>query len=827
MTRTRKLVATAILLLFSLLASAQTTKIRGRVFDLDTREPIPFAGVFFKGTTVGMTADLDGAYNIEIRDTSVNTVVCQLLGYDTVEKKFVPGSFYTMDFYMKLTDNLLTGAVVKADNKRVRALLKNIEDNRERNNPDNREFTTETYNKMEIDLSRPREHLNGKRFMKEFGFIYDYLDTSVVSGVPYLPILISESVSQRAHSVNPKQDREKIEANRISGVDPDNNLLSQFSGSLYLKGNFYQDYINVFSIEFPSPAQEGGLFFYKYFIIDSLQIDGHKNYLVRFHPNSLTGTGAALDGEMYIDTEDWALRSVHAKMARGGNVNWVRDLVIDADYEYSKEDSCWFYKSEKLYADFSLALTDSSKLMSFLGTRTTEYSKTDFHLIQNDILDSRVKVRNDAGHKDDAYWDEKRPYELSEKEQGIYDMVDAIKDQPLYEDLYTSVYTLLTGYLDIGPVGIGPYFKIISFNELEGFRPQLGIHTSKELSRINRFTVFGAYGTRDKEFKGGVTWEHMFSKDPWSKLTLDAHYDIYQLGRGTSEFTEGNILSSLWQGRRKMSPISSYSATFTHEFSQGFVLTADLNLKRHFSNSFVPMSDWNGNPVRSVAANQLHVQARFSRDETVNRGHFIKRYVQTKHPVWMFDLTGSVPGIRPGDCGFFKPEVTMNWKFHIPPAGISRLNINAGTILGQVPYPFLHIHAGNATGLLDRSSFSCMDMFEFASDSWVTLMYDHNFGGFFFNKIPWFKQLKLREVVIARAAWGYLSDKNNGTDASYGALMPFPEGMRPLTVPYVEAGFGVSNIFRLVRIDAIWRLTNLDNPNCRRFVINFGLDFKF
>ncbi|MBP5521455.1 MAG: carboxypeptidase-like regulatory domain-containing protein, partial [Bacteroidales bacterium] len=80
-----------VLILCMLLASAsllaQTTKVRGTVTDADTGEPIPFAGIFFKDTTIGLTADIDGKYTLETRDPAARILVCQLLGYDTQEKE--------------------------------------------------------------------------------------------------------------------------------------------------------------------------------------------------------------------------------------------------------------------------------------------------------------------------------------------------------------------------------------------------------------------------------------------------------------------------------------------------------------------------------------------------------------------------------------------------------------------------------------------------------------------------------------------------------------------------------------------------------------------
>ena len=50
-----------------LFAQTFTTKVRGTVTDAQTGEPIPFAGIYFKDTTIGITADIDGKFTLDIR----------------------------------------------------------------------------------------------------------------------------------------------------------------------------------------------------------------------------------------------------------------------------------------------------------------------------------------------------------------------------------------------------------------------------------------------------------------------------------------------------------------------------------------------------------------------------------------------------------------------------------------------------------------------------------------------------------------------------------------------------------------------------------------
>ena len=56
------------------------TKVKGKVIDAETKEPLPFANIAFVGTTVGTTSDFDGNYFIESQWAS-DKIMISYLGY--------------------------------------------------------------------------------------------------------------------------------------------------------------------------------------------------------------------------------------------------------------------------------------------------------------------------------------------------------------------------------------------------------------------------------------------------------------------------------------------------------------------------------------------------------------------------------------------------------------------------------------------------------------------------------------------------------------------------------------------------------------------------
>ena len=60
--------------------------------------------------------------------------------------------------------------------------------------------------------------------------------------------------------------------------------------------------------------------------------------------------------------------------------------------------------------------------------------------------------------------------------------------------------------------------------------------------------------------------------------------------------------------------------------------------------------------------------------------------------------------------------------------------------------------------------------------------------------------------------------------------MLFPNSMSSVRKPYIEAGVGVENICRLLRVDCIWRLTHREpHPDFKRqnFTVNMSLHVTF
>ena len=130
----------------------------------------------------------------------------------------------------------------------------------------------------------------------------------------------------------------------------------------------------------------------------------------------------------------------------------------------------------------------------------------------------------------------------------------------------------------------------------------------------------------------------------------------------------------------------------------------------------------------------------------------------------------------------------------------------AGAVFGKVPFPLLNHFMGNQSYAYDPYRFSLMNESQYAADKYLTAHIHWNMEGLIFNKIPYIRALRLRELIEVKFAYGYLNNKHQ-------EILPFPYDMKSLHSPYVELGAGIGNIFRIIDLYAVFRITNLQDKS--------------
>ena len=135
----------------------------------------------------------------------------------------------------------------------------------------------------------------------------------------------------------------------------------------------------------------------------------------------------------------------------------------------------------------------------------------------------------------------------------------------------------------------------------------------------------------------------------------------------------------------------------------------------------------------------------------------------------------------------------------------------AGQIFTDEALPFMltEIHPGNEIYYYNKQSFNLMNRFEYYSDKYAGITIEHNIEKKLLNLFPFLRKTNMRQFWNFKAVTGDLSTKSrilNRIDYSSEYKL---RSLRGGT--YTEIGTGVENIFKLLRIDLVWRHAPLRN----------------
>ena len=776
----------------------------------------------------GTLTDFTGKYAIETKAKG-DSVSASMVGYETTTKKITRYQFQTINFELFPVNTVLAEVIIKYKGNPAEVILKKVIINKQKNSLRSFDaYQNKAYTKIEIDANNITDRLKSMKLMKPFGFVFTYMDTSTVNGKAYLPVFITEAISDIYYRKSPKSRKEIITATRSSGFE--NLDFATFLGAFSQEIDIYSNFILLFQKNFISPIADFGIDYYKYYLVDSLWMGNNWCYQIMFKPRHKQDL--AFTGKLFIADTSFAVKKVDLKVADDANVNFISDLMLQQEFEWTNK-AFWMLTKDYVVADFNL-LTQSKKTLGFFGHRTAIYSNFSFDPPDNKrffSLPANIFVEPEASGKDENYWQENRPEKLSRREMNVYKMTDTVKNVPVFRTYNDFFYALFTGYIAWGKLEIGPYFRLYSFNGVEGNRFRIGVRTRNTFSKKIQLDGFLAYGTKDMTFKYGAGLIYVFERNPRKTLAISYKYDVEQLGTSFSALKTDNILASLFHRgpNNKLTLTREYQIAYEHEWFTGLSNTFTLNHREIFplgSTQFIIYPNGDNVPVSmsSIYTTEARVDLRLSFKERFVSGSFHRVTINSHYPIVQLSYCYGFPHVFKSDFEYHRVGLNVKQWFNFATIGWSKYIIESGKIWGTLPYALLKIQDGNQTFFFDEYSSNLMNYYEFLSDEYISVYYTHHFEGLLFNKLPLLRKLKWREVAYVQGAYGTLTSKN-------ASFSKFPDKLRSFNKEiYWETGVGIENIFKFFRIDCIWRLSHLhdkQNPKVPKFGVFASANFSF
>ena len=825
MKRISRLIFSIVSLLLPALAFSQTDLVKGIVLDAHTREPIAFASVYLSLSNAGKITDSAGTFTLHLNSGSIDTLNVSFVGYQLHR---VP--VRSIDFQKPLMIEMQRGrnnseVIIRTKVNKGLFLWKKIMSKKKlynRYNLDN--FGYESYNKLEVDLKNFKADKLRKNFiLKSFSFVFDNID-STSEKEPFLPAYLIESLSDYAYQKNPKKYRETIKASQTKGFT--NESISKLLGVMNQNVNIYNNYVNVMDKDFISPFNDNGDAYYNFNVPDTQMVNGVKVFHFTFTPkrpgqNTFQGDAWVVAGSFRID-------KITMYIGREANINFIDRLSIFQEFN-AINDSVYFLTRDKFFADFK---TLGKNSLTLIGRKTTSYRDIVYNndSLSRSFMDQHIEelvtTKKNINNFSDSAWSNMRHDSLSVNEKAIYNTIDRLLEMPKYQRLERNLKFLATGYRNIGNYEIGPWFNWISGNQWEGTRFRFDLGTNKYFNKNIYLHGYLAYGTRDKKMKG-LAEVYWIPSRGTGRTMLHINY-VNDIDNGISQYGEVSQDNIFTLGIRKPNTyrrfIKTQAISFDASKDWGKGFSTQLYISHRKFDPLLNLPLKSSFPVtsgESLTSFEVALKLRFAYLEQFFEGDYFRYSLGSKYPVVECMFTKGIQGVFNSAYEYTRLSASVKDRMKISPLGTLAYKVYAGQVFGTLPFTYLEVHPGNDLFYYNKSTFNLMTRFEYISDKYAGLNVEHNIGSGLFRFTPLTRKLKWRQFWNIKTVWGSISSENKKTNSSTG--FKYLDGGN-----YTEIGTGIDNIFRVFRLDFVWRL----NPpsgisHNSRFGIFGSFQFQF
>ncbi|MBK9335864.1 MAG: carboxypeptidase-like regulatory domain-containing protein [Lewinellaceae bacterium] len=837
-------------------AAAQTpTSAEGVVLDARTSEPLPFATVQFDGKKAGTTTDAAGRFSLRL-DEPADRLKVTYMGYQPLLLNLKPGKANAnIEARMEESSNALKEVVIRNEKYRNKdnpavELIRQVIENKARNRPEGLDFFSyEQYEKVEFALNNVDEDLRKGLLFRNMQFIFDHADTSA-SGAVSLPFYLFERLADVYYRKDPRDEKSLVKGERSTTLPGflDEQGVSGYVQNMYQQVDVYHNKINLATVEFISPIAPIAPNIYRFYIQDTVQMKETRVVRLYFAPRNKSDL--AFEGSIWVALDGtYAVRRVELGVPKGINLNWVSNLAVEQEFDWAESSDETLGATRRLMLSqdrvlMNFGVTKDTSSRSLIGRKTVSYRNYTLNQPLSEQFfrfGGNTRYVENPAQKDEAYWVENRHFALNEREAGIQKTIDTLNNYRPFKRAMRIARILFEGYHGVGGVDIGPVNTFYSFNQVEGFRGRFGGRSNLRFSRNLMLEGYAAYGFKDQRWKGYFGATYSFSNSavrrfPLHQVRLWFQDEIQIPGQELQFVQEDNFLLSFKRGvNDKMIYKRVFGAEYLKENPSGFSYTFSFKTQRllpagalRFQHGSAEQPEY----LPEINTTEFTTYLRYAPNEKFYQGATYRTPILNRYPIFNLWYTYGGKNLLGGDYDFHSLQLKASKVFFVAPLGWSQVVAEAGRTFGNVPFPLLVAHRANQTYAYQLESYNLMNFLEFVSDKYASINVNHTFGGFFFNRVPLLRRLKWREMVSFKGLWGGLDDANQPT--AENGLLHFPTAPdgTPLTYtldkrPYMEASVGVGNIFKVLRIDYVRRLSYLDHPNVANWGIRARIKMEF
>ncbi|GAA4417764.1 hypothetical protein GCM10023187_50560 [Nibrella viscosa] len=764
---------------------------KGVVRDARTREPLAFVSLAVRGTKQGTLTDLDGRFQLQAAPGQ--SLLVSYVGYRAQAVR-LPAEAEVLTISLEPAVTQLSEVVVRPGENPAWAIIRNVLKNRSRNDPESYStYTCKTYNKSYYTIENfvtdttTEAYRNQLRRRPDSPMMMDAFTKQ-------MHIWLKESVTEIRYQ-RPHQRKEIILATKSSfpgdfsmGITPTD----------FQPFGFYQEVISLPVMErnYLNPIADGTFSRYDFAIEDTLFHERDSTYVLSFQPfphKRFEG----LRGVVYINTDGYAIENIIAMPADTNQKVWFR-----VQQQYQRIGGRWF--PDWLQTDLKMPLAKNTTKLDVLVRNRSQV--TDGQI--NPVLPMKSfdhltrEQRPGAAAVPDSVWQRLRADSLDTRERASYAMWDSLPQLRrlgrFLNGFSGMMQVLTTGTIEGGAVDL-VVADLLRWNQYEGTRLGLGVQVTPPPLPWAKLYAYGAFGTLDKAFKYGGSLEANLLPRRDLRLGVSYRQDIAEPGQLTSLSQSLTVLGRPqprnWLRSRMDSVqtwrVDGYFRPLPHvqlnlygwrEYRQvtayPYQFSVESVYPRRFYNSELGLN------VRIAPREQMQKTGKL---ESILAGSF---------PVVDVQVALGMPALG-GQFTYTKTVVQVDDEVVSKALGTSRFRLLGGWLNGTVPYPYLFGGPGSSAGgngfyYYSPNTFQTMGLYEFASDRFAYLFWEHNFGRLLFRLKTRYSQ---PEVSLSQhIGFGQLSDRKPHE----------PLAFKTLENGYYESGLSLYNLLRFPFMQSLY-----------------------
>lgn len=853
-----------LVLLFLLTAQGTYAQIKGVITDSLTNEPLMYITVQYAGKGVGSISNAKGEYKVETHK-GWNELTFSAIGYITKKVRFAPDT-KVLNVKLAAADVMLSEVIVKPkkekysrkNNPAVEFMKKVIANKKGLKLETNDYYEYQKYEKMKMSLNDITTEKLEKGIYKKFSFFKDQVEVSPKTNKMILPISIKETSSRTIYRKSPKSKKTIIEGFNSSGIEEffsTGDMLGTILNDVFSDVNIYDDDIRLLQSYFVSPIGKGAITFYKYYLMDTLMVDRQQCVHLTFVPQNSQDFG--FTGHLYVVNDStYAVKRCTMNLPKKTGINFVDNLDIEQDFKQLPNGN-WCLTDDDMTVELSFVKGSQGLEIE----RTTKYTNYTFDKIEPRFFRLRGSVIKEANmlNKSDEYWAKVRQVPLTTKESNMDIFMNRIEQIPGFKYVIFSAKALIENFVETGSkkhpskFDIGPINTIVTSNYVNGTRFRLSGMTTGNFDPHWNFSGYGAYGTKDKKwfYKGQAAYSfnkrnYVLWEFPKNYLSFTYSYDVMSPMDKYLETDKDNVFVGWkWTKVDQMSYIRDATFAYELETNAGFSVKAmarhrndqPAGILQYWKNDGPVLGEFNKDPatnlptntnVHDITTTELGLTLRYAPGETFVNTKQRRVPVSFDAPIFSLSHTMGLKGVLGGEYKFNLTELSLRKRFWFGSWGKLDITLRGGAQWNTVPFPLLNLPMANLSYITQHNeSFSLINNMEFLNDRYASFAMTYDMNGKLLNRIPLIKKLKWREAFRIRGMYGTLTDKNNPYKSNNNELFLFPmrDGVPTSHImgntPYLEASVGIYNIFKLLHVEYVRRLTYTDIPGVKKNGIRF------